>query len=316
MSHRLAEIPFSDTPSEFWEKMTSKMVQVVWHYNDVSIPFRDHDCYDSFSQSMPGLKLMLGVTNLIDSLVDDIIESDIKTAVSTLSAHPSYSDISLYLALQDAAEIVHKRVYKTQFDLVVSPQERNEMNAKARSILNPLVEIADNASPPECLLLCVVIEGLLIPTVFSFINDLKDINIDNMDVLAKQIITTILAANRLILRDEMLHISGGSELVRQLVSIGLISYGDIDNMISKVCGVVHDLIDNLSLINDERYNQILSDMIEVLHKSLRGFQVEFGDYNSLSFVKAMIPSIDGFFKGSVTSYLNGDVKQIESPIIE
>jgi hypothetical protein len=160
--------------------------------------------------------------------------------------------------------------------------------------------------------------------VFNYINDLKTEEVWKMlesddeqkakNSQVKQIINTVLSANRLILRDEMLHVSGGSELIQEFRRRKLIDAKMISEALSLVDSVVKTMIEAVD--DADRSYPVLQAMNCITFAAMYGRKFSYDEYPCLSFVKAMIPSIDGFFRGSVTSYLNGDAVIIDDPIIE
>lgn len=310
----LRETPIVE-PSEIWERITKQMVQVVWHYSDVIIPNRPKDVSEYFNEGqMSVLKRSLGITNLIDSLVGDLIDEGIVDASRAISSSPNYDDIRLYLSLQSASEIVHQKVYKLQFDLVTHPSERDALNERCKDILRSLVEFSKNCCSSDLLILCVCIECMIIPVVFKIINDTKSVDLSNYPLQVQNVVTTILAANRLILRDELIHVSGGSELIRQLMNMGLIKRSRIQETIQFVSELLKNIV---SFITQADYDkQLLSEIEVMIQCVMTGRSIPFNDLPTLTFVKATMPSIDGFFRGSVTSYLNSSNEVIINPIIE
>ena len=310
----LRETPITEA-SEIWEEITKKMVQVVWHYGDVIVPNRPRDVSEYFNEGqMSVLKKSLGITNLIDSLVGDLIDNGVEDAARALSNLPNYDDIRLYLSLQSASEIVHQKVYKLQFDLVTHPSERHELNDRCKEILQPLVDFTKDRCGADLLILCVSIECMIIPVVFKIINDTKSVDLSNYPLQVQNVVTTILATNRLILRDELLHVSGGSELIRQLQKLGIIRRSRIQETIQFVSELLRNIVSFLTHSGHD--DQLLSEIEVMVQCVMAGRSIPFNDLTTLTFVKATMPSIDGFFRGSVTSYLNSSNEIVVDPVIE
>lgn len=301
----------------FWTKLGIEIARVVWRHEDIIEPYLENNTYYKVFDSddrFKSMKVLLGITNLIDSLVGEIIDDGVTESAKSLSKLPYYSDIQFYLKHQAASEIIHKKVYNKQFILFIEPSQRDTINQKATELLQPLVTAAEGCDTSvKQLMLCFTIESILIPVIFNYINDLKTI-VDSeatSDNIAKQILTTIYSANRLILRDEMLHVSGGGGIISELSKLNLIKRSDIDEAITVVKTVVVNIMKEI--------NSTRQDVFEALecvtYGIFYGKYINYDQFPCLSFIKATFPSIDGFFKGSVTSYINGSGSVMEDPVI-
>ena len=315
------------------------MMRNVWHDDDVQPPAIDSeskyvDIISEFSRRLGyNLSHVLSLLNAVDFAVSSLIDYSTNIVISNMSNKPTYDDIKLFALHQAASEIIHQKVYTTQFNLLTKSEEREELNRRALELLQPLADLALDQSSTEKygtkahklnVLLCTSIECVIIPLVFNIINDFKEIEInyhekDKDHILANEVIQVVLTANRFILRDEMDHVSGGCILINEMMKED-ITIEDVHRVIDYVKRVLINCLPYM--IHSDNDNSmkkslaVMDIMANIFLDVLKGKEVHFDQYPELSMIKATIPTIDGFFYGIVTAYMTGNSEYKSQPVIE
>lgn len=391
----LREVTNNTTCNEEWKELSIKLIQIAWLHHDIASPIRHHDDMDDFNQYFSerlNLKKSLTIVNLIDSLVGETVEQSMLSITKYFTGMDIESDVRICLLQQLSSEVVHQSVYKTQFDLVVNPEERDAYLLEARRLLQPLVHLcnaereerccsssdasssscsskrsssnsessSDSASSSddtsetsskvsdymvikivdskkinkslsssrsletsssdasscysECnnLIISTSIEAMLIPCIFNLINNLKTSNATyTSNNYVNRVVTLLMTTNRLILRDEMMHISLGVKIIRTLLRMNVLDMETVLDIIQTVSDVSYDVC---KYINEDE--NIVTTMKHILIEMCNGNYVSLTDHECLKFIPAMFPSIDNFFRGSVTSYLTPRNEYLDNPLIE
>jgi len=302
-----------------WENIVTRMIIIAWSPSDVIPPFVGGDNHHSVVSKMicdrgVDIRYALTLTNFIDSIVGEILDNSTKTLAKSLSGMPFYNYIRLFLSHQESSEIVHQIVYKLQFEYLVPEDVKDQYSEKIINLLKPL----SRPMPDEtAIIMSLLIEAILIPIVFSIINDFRDLDSYLTDESTNQLITMVLSANKLILRDELTHVIGGITLIQDLERYGCLS---LSKGLECHLGVVGSIADNMinscvAPSNRKKYIDVKNNLVLLVKAQLQGKYTSISDYQNLSFISASLPSIDGFFHGTATSYLNGSKENLTNIVL-
>jgi hypothetical protein len=325
--------------------VTQCMMKHIWYYTDIQIPN-----VTSLSNYLPLIKKyslgynipeILSLINVIDFTVESLIDYSTSKVIESFEGNPMYDDLKLFIHLQAASEIIHQKSYTIQFNLVTREEDREHLITKAISYVDQLTVLAKDYSDEQKygvkahklnVILCSTIEVIVIPLIFNIICHIKksinsryDTKIEDEE-LANKVITAITQANRMITRDELDHIKGGCYIIRQLYEEG-ITEEDVKSVVGKVKGVVNNwlpyMMDHTTtvIVDDEivvvdlikKSNQVMNTMEEIYYRMIKGEEVDLTQYEDLDMLLALLPSIEGQFRGTTTNYETRAVVYIDNP---
>ena len=292
-----------------WEELCNRMMKILWSDTDILLPQIDDDSYHNIITNLipivgVDIRYALTLTNFIDSIVGTIIKTSSTSICDKLKGYKFYDKLDLYLMIQSVSEKTHEIVYKTQFDAIVPADMKDSYTERIQKLLIPISTILTKETG---VLLGTLIESIIIPLVFCIINDFRDV-IQTDSKIANEILTTIVSANRFILKDELTHILGGINFIKHIELYSNIKILDqLDEMMNRINIVASNLIDeSVYESQKERYNQIKNDLISITYNQLKqsNKNVSIDQYINLPFISSAIPSLEGFFHGTFTSYSN------------
>jgi len=298
--------------NSYYSYSVSRAGKIVWFESDVILPLIDVDSYHlMINKIITNLKLdiryAITLTNLIDSIVGGILEESSKFMADQLKGCSFYDQLRLYLTYQEASELTHQIVYKKQFNALVPHQDRDKYINSVRELLHPLTNVLNHHTG---VLLATLIESILIPLIFSVIDEFRDLpSTMHLDKLTKEILAMVIAANKFIFRDELTHIEVGLHFIRDLKHYALKNpLNELDKMLNLVDQVATDFIvncvDSSALDKIQLYMDRKNTLIEIIKNKLLNLDnITMNNYLELPFIRADKPSLEGFFRGSYTSYL-------------
>ena len=297
--------------------LAQRMLSIVWHSTDIAYPkYINQDHLKSLNIigekiGNVDIKIVFALTNFIDSIVGNILEKVVRTSIEKLENDNDYSEIKFSVCLQEAAEIVHQKVYRDQFEICIPYEEQNNYKILVTNLLETFLSDINKLNDNQKLIASVSIEAIVIPLDFTVINEIKDY-IQDASETCKRVLTNIFAANKLILRDELTHVELITFIIKKL-KIYQTEKKECRNTIKIVREFTRNFISYLTVnpIVYDRYNNVTNIMIKVLLKLLQNKPVDLSNYPELTMMRAAVPTLSNFFHDT-PSYLTGKFSNIKS----
>ena len=254
-----------------------------WVPSEIGVSVKDSDDWQKINDQNPQVTRLLEFVLAFFAQFDDIVATTIN---DTFVHEVSYfiKEAKPYYSSQEEIENVHAEVYSILIELYIKdPAKREKMLNSIRTypIIGEMADwmrehVSDKYSLPHRIVAMAAVEGIMFQSAFAVIYYIRSMRIDGDGKICPALVN----ANKLIARDEALHVTAASEIY-------------------KIMKNEHDMVP----MNQTRFEKIIKDVVELTCKFMKNglnvdlIDLKFGDMVSyIQSVADMICKMFGYEK--------------------